>query len=55
MTPTYDLNKIRFAVDPVTLARAVELYERGKVTDVAERFGAFVALVLGTKPYRVSV
>ena len=55
MTPTYDLNKIKFATDEATFQRAVDLYESGKVTEVKERMGAFTAVVLGTKPYRVSV
>ena len=53
--PTYDLNKIKFATDEATYQRAVDLYERGKVTEVKEAFGDFSAVVLGTKPYRVSV
>ena len=55
MPPTYDLNKIKFATDEATYQRAVDLYESGKVTEVKEAFGDFSALVLGTKPYRVSV
>lgn len=31
------------------------MYESGKVTEVKEAFGDFSAVVLGTKPYRVSV
>lgn len=55
MTPTYDLNKIKFATDEATFQRAIELYESGKVTEVKEAFGDFSAVVLRTKPYRVSV
>ena len=55
MPPTYDLNKIKFATDEATFKRAVGLYESGKVTEVEEAFGDFTAIVLGTKPYRVSV
>ena len=55
MPPTYDLNKIKFATDEQTYQRAVDLYESGKVTEVKEAFGDFSAVVLGTKPYRVSV
>ncbi len=55
MPPTYDLNKIKFATDEATFRRAVGLYESGKVTEVEEAFGDFTAVVLGTKPYRVSV
>ncbi len=55
MPPTYDLDKIKFATDEATYQRAVDLYESGKVTEVKEAFGGFSAIVLGTKPYRVSV
>jgi hypothetical protein len=55
MTPAYDLNKIKFATDEATFKRAVDLYENGKVKEVKEEMGAFTAVVLGTKPYRVSV
>src|SRR3989338_5667953 len=55
MPPTYDLNKIKFSTDTATYQRAVDLYESGKVTEVKETFGDFSAVVLGTKPYRVSV
>ena len=55
MPPTYDLNKIKFATDEGTFRRAVELYERGKVTEVEEAFSDFTAVVRGTQPYRVSV
>ncbi|MBL7197153.1 MAG: SWIM zinc finger family protein [Candidatus Omnitrophica bacterium] len=49
------INKIKFAADEATFKRAVGLYESGKVTEVEEAFGDFTALVLGAKPYRVSV
>src|SRR3989338_4502645 len=55
MPTTYDLNKIKFATDEATFRRAVELYERGKVTQVEEAFGDFTAVIQGTQPYRVSV
>ncbi|MCD4779950.1 MAG: hypothetical protein K8S27_05300 [Candidatus Omnitrophica bacterium] len=55
MSPTYDLNKIKFATGEATFQRAVNLYERGKVTNVKEAFGVYSAVVQGTKPYRVSV
>ena len=55
MSLTYDLNKIKFATDEATFKRAVSLYESGKVTEVEEAFGDWTAVVLGTKPYRVSV
>lgn len=54
MQPAYDLDKIKFATDPLTFEKAVALYEGGKVTQFEERIGAYSAVVLGTKPYRVS-
>lgn len=55
MPASYDLHKIKFATDEATLKRAVGLYESGKVTEVEQMGGYYFALVLGTKPYRVSV
>lgn len=53
--PDYDLNKIKFATDKPTFEKAVALYESGKVTQVEEGIRSYFAVVLGTKPYRVSV
>ncbi len=55
MRPSYDLDKIKFATDAPTFEKAVDLYERGKVTQFEEGIGGYSAVVLGTKPYRVSV
>ena len=55
MATSYDLNKIKFATDEATFNRAVDLYENGKVTKVEEKPGAFTAMVIGTKPYHVSI
>src|SRR3989344_4368847 len=55
MQPKYDLDKIKFAPDGPTFERAVELYEKGRVTQFEEVIGAYSAVVLGTKSYRVSV
>lgn len=55
MNLNYDLNKIKFATDPATFGRAVGLYESGKVTEVETLGRDYSAIVLGTKPYRVSV
>jgi uncharacterized Zn finger protein len=49
------LDKIKFSTDPGTFARAVGLYEGGKVTQFKDEFGAYSAVVLGTKPYWVSI
>lgn len=53
--PFFDLDKIKFATDAPTFEKAVGLYESGKVTQFKEGVGAYSAVVLGTKPYRVSV
>lgn len=55
MISKYDLDKIKFTTDGPTFERAVDLYESGKVTEFEKGFGAYSAVVLGTKPYRVSV
>ena len=55
MILSYDLNKIKFATDEATFKRAVGLYESGKVTEVDQLGGYYSAVVLGTKPYHVSV
>jgi hypothetical protein len=55
MQPKYNFDKIKFATDGPTFEKAVNLYEKGKVTQFKEGIGAYSAVVLGTKPYRVSV
>ena len=55
MQPKYDLDKIKFATDAPTFEKAVDLYEKGKVTKFEEGIGDYSAVVIGTKPYRVSV
>lgn len=55
MKPKYDLDKIKFATDGPTFEKAVGLYESGKVTRFEEEIGSYSAVVLGTKPYHVSV
>lgn len=46
----YDPNKIKFATDEVTFARAVGLYESGKVAEVETLGWYYSAAVLGTAP-----
>lgn len=53
--PDYDLNKIKFATDEPTFEKAVALYENEKVTQVKAGIRSYSAIVIGTKPYRVSV
>ena len=55
MPPKYDLDKIKFGTDKSTFEKAVDLYEKGKVTRFEEGIGSYSAIVLGTKPYQVSV
>lgn len=55
MQPKYDLDKIKFSTDEQTFEKAVDLYEKGKVKQFKEGISAYSAVVLGTKPYRVSV
>ena len=55
MTPKYDLDKIKFATDGPTFEKAVDLYEKRKVTKFEEGIGGYSAIVLGSKPYRVLV
>ncbi|OGG08980.1 hypothetical protein A2154_05310 [Candidatus Gottesmanbacteria bacterium RBG_16_43_7] len=53
--PTFDLDKIKFSTDKTTFKKAVDLYESGKVTQFEEGIDSYTAIVLGTKPYQVSV
>ncbi len=55
MPPQYAFEKIKFATDPATFEKAVKLYEEKKVVDFMEEYGDYVAVVHGTKPYKVSV
>lgn len=55
MAPKYNLDKIKFATDGPTFDKAVNLYGSGKVTQFEEGIGGYSAVVLGTKPYRVSI
>jgi len=55
MPPNYDLDKIRFGTNPATFEKAVDLYEKGKVTKFKKAIRAYSAVVLGSKPYQVSV
>lgn len=54
-SPRYDIDKIKFATAAPTFEKAIGLYESGKVTKFEEGIGTYSAVVLGTKPYRVSV
>jgi hypothetical protein len=53
--PGFNLDKIKFATDAPTFARAVKLYESGRVGQVKREVGNYTALVRGTKPYRVYI
>ncbi|MEK7559052.1 MAG: hypothetical protein AAB521_01995 [Patescibacteria group bacterium] len=55
MIPKYDLDKIKFATDPPTFQKAVDLYERGCVTEFKNQFHGYSAVVIGSRPYHVFV
>lgn len=55
MKPVYDLDKIKFSSDRGSFERAVELYEKGKVTKFKNGQRESSAVVLGSEPYRVWV
>jgi len=53
--PAYNLDKIKFATDEATFAKAVDLHDSGKVTKFKEDIMGYSAVVLGTHPYKVYV
>lgn len=53
--PDFTLDKIKFATDGSTFENAVALYECGKVATVEEGIRSYIGVVIGSKPYRVSV
>ena len=55
MKPSLNLDKIKFSTDQPTFERAVDLYEKGKITLFQRGIGAYSAVVLGTRHYRVSI
>ncbi len=55
MKLSFNLDKIKFATDQPTYEKAVALYESGKVTRFEIGISSFSAIVLGTRPYRVSI
>ncbi|OGI26827.1 MAG: hypothetical protein A2359_03995 [Candidatus Moranbacteria bacterium RIFOXYB1_FULL_43_19] len=55
MKPRYALDKIKFATDAPTFERGIGLYESGKVKDFQENIHGYSAIVLGSKPYNVSI
>ncbi len=55
MKPLYDLDKIKFSIDQGTYNRAIDLYEKNKVTKFIEDLRGFSAIVLGGQPYMVYV
>lgn len=46
MEPKYNLNKIKFATDGPIFEKAVDLYEKGKVTQFEEGIDAYCTLPL---------
>lgn len=55
MEPKFTLEKIKFATDPATFERAVEVYEGGNIEEFEEGIASYSAIVKGTKNYRVSI
>lgn len=55
MKPKFDLDKIKYGVDPATFQKAIDLYKNGKVKNFEEGIASYTANVLGTHLYRVSV
>jgi len=55
MAAAYGLDKIKFATDAPTWARAVELYESGKVTNFSTDGLGYSAVVRGGHSYQVYV
>jgi len=55
MLPIYDLDKIKFGTGKPTFEKAVDLYEKGKVTEFKSFMDGFSAVVIGTKPYQVFI
>lgn len=55
MNVLFDLDKIRYGSERASFVRAVDLYNKGKVTQVEDRLGGITAVVLGTEPYNVSI
>jgi len=55
MPPKYNFEKIKFATDPATFERAVDLYESNKISEFKEDFGNYSAVVNGGKQYKVFV
>lgn len=55
MIPEYDLDKIKFTTDSSTFNKAIDLYERGCITQFTTQLKGYSALVLGGNPYRVLI
>jgi uncharacterized Zn finger protein len=55
MFPLYDFEKIKFGTNKPTFEKAVDLYEKGRVTKFESVIDGFSATVIGTKPYQVFV
>lgn len=49
------MDKIKFATDSPTFQKAVDLYERGCVTEFKNQFDGYFAVVIGSSPYHVFV
>ncbi|MCH7928638.1 MAG: hypothetical protein IID03_11785 [Candidatus Dadabacteria bacterium] len=55
LIPKFNIEKIKHGTDKATFDRAIKLYESEKVTKFNELHASFCAVVVGTKPYDVSI
>jgi hypothetical protein len=55
MKPSYDLDKIRYSVDPAVLKRALGLHNNGRIRRFREEAGGYEATVRGGSEYSVYV
>lgn len=55
MQVSYDLDKIKFATDAPTFERAVDLYEKGKISKFKDTGVTYTAQVLGSQLYDVFI
>ncbi|HUD09944.1 MAG TPA: hypothetical protein VMR77_04055 [Patescibacteria group bacterium] len=55
MMPKYDLEKIKFSIDSSTFNKAVDLYDKRRITEFRNLNDGYSAVVLGGNPYQVFV
>ncbi len=55
MEPKFTLEKIKFATDPDTFSRAVEIYENNQISDFKELIACYSATVKGKHAYKTTI